>query len=163
MAAGGYRKALLRRQIDALLGVGEGEDGSPSPANANGPHQGLSRVIIPPGNHFPMFRSPEMIRQMVKDGFGRGRVLVVGDLMLDAYLWGEVSRVSPDLPVPVSGSRAGARLLARATSRNLAAPASRSSLRVWWGTMTRGDGSDACWREPASTVASSWLPTAARR
>jgi D-beta-D-heptose 7-phosphate kinase/D-beta-D-heptose 1-phosphate adenosyltransferase len=29
------------------------------------------------------------------------RVLVVGDVMLDRYLWGEVSRISPEAPVPV--------------------------------------------------------------
>jgi len=29
------------------------------------------------------------------------RVLVVGDLMLDRYLWGEVERISPEAPVPV--------------------------------------------------------------
>lgn len=29
------------------------------------------------------------------------RVLVVGDLMLDEYVWGEVHRISPEAPVPV--------------------------------------------------------------
>lgn len=29
------------------------------------------------------------------------RILVVGDLMLDRYLWGRVSRISPEAPVPV--------------------------------------------------------------
>ncbi|MDH4224103.1 MAG: D-glycero-beta-D-manno-heptose-7-phosphate kinase [Deltaproteobacteria bacterium] len=29
------------------------------------------------------------------------RVLVVGDLMLDRYYWGDVSRISPEAPVPV--------------------------------------------------------------
>jgi D-beta-D-heptose 7-phosphate kinase/D-beta-D-heptose 1-phosphate adenosyltransferase len=29
------------------------------------------------------------------------RILVVGDLMLDRYLWGDASRVSPEAPVPV--------------------------------------------------------------
>lgn len=29
------------------------------------------------------------------------RVLVVGDLMMDTYIWGEVERVSPEAPVPV--------------------------------------------------------------
>jgi D-beta-D-heptose 7-phosphate kinase/D-beta-D-heptose 1-phosphate adenosyltransferase len=33
---------------------------------------------------------------------GRGvRVLVVGDLMLDEFLWGNVARISPEAPVPV--------------------------------------------------------------
>ncbi|HWD21814.1 MAG TPA: D-glycero-beta-D-manno-heptose-7-phosphate kinase [Burkholderiales bacterium] len=31
----------------------------------------------------------------------RGRVLVVGDVMLDRYWFGEVSRISPEAPVPV--------------------------------------------------------------
>src|SRR5689334_24988377 len=35
------------------------------------------------------------------DGFARQRVLVIGDLMLDEYIWGKVSRISPEAPVPV--------------------------------------------------------------
>ena len=33
--------------------------------------------------------------------FPRCRVLVVGDIMLDRYVWGEVDRISPEAPVPV--------------------------------------------------------------
>ena len=33
--------------------------------------------------------------------FSKVKVLVVGDVMLDKYLWGEVSRISPEAPVPV--------------------------------------------------------------
>jgi rfaE bifunctional protein kinase chain/domain len=33
--------------------------------------------------------------------FGKQRVLVLGDLMLDRYIWGDVSRISPEAPVPV--------------------------------------------------------------
>ncbi len=33
--------------------------------------------------------------------FANLRVAVVGDLMLDVYLWGQVSRISPEAPVPV--------------------------------------------------------------
>lgn len=35
------------------------------------------------------------------DKFGKIRALVVGDLMLDRFLWGSVSRISPEAPVPV--------------------------------------------------------------
>ena len=35
------------------------------------------------------------------DAFRRARVLVVGDIMLDRYIWGDVSRISPEAPVPV--------------------------------------------------------------
>lgn len=34
-------------------------------------------------------------------GLGRPTLLVVGDLMLDRYVWGDVSRISPEAPVPV--------------------------------------------------------------
>jgi len=34
-------------------------------------------------------------------GMRRVRVAVVGDLMLDRYIWGEVDRISPEAPVPV--------------------------------------------------------------
>lgn len=33
--------------------------------------------------------------------FGESQILVVGDLMLDRYIWGKVSRISPEAPVPV--------------------------------------------------------------
>lgn len=33
--------------------------------------------------------------------FRNRRVLVLGDLMLDKYIWGNVSRISPEAPVPV--------------------------------------------------------------
>jgi rfaE bifunctional protein kinase chain/domain len=38
--------------------------------------------------------------------FGKQRVLVLGDLMLDRYIWGDVSRISPEAPVPVVEVRA---------------------------------------------------------
>jgi len=33
--------------------------------------------------------------------FDRCHLLVVGDLMLDEYLWGDVDRISPEAPVQV--------------------------------------------------------------
>ncbi len=37
--------------------------------------------------------------------FGKKKVLVIGDLMLDRYLWGHVERISPEAPVPVLNVR----------------------------------------------------------
>ncbi|MBF9253924.1 D-glycero-beta-D-manno-heptose-7-phosphate kinase [Pontibacter sp. 172403-2] len=34
-------------------------------------------------------------------GFGKLRVLVVGDVMIDSYLWGKSTRISPEAPVPI--------------------------------------------------------------
>ena len=38
---------------------------------------------------------------LLEGGFGRLKVLVVGDLMLDRYIVGDVERISPEAPVPV--------------------------------------------------------------
>jgi rfaE bifunctional protein kinase chain/domain len=40
------------------------------------------------------------LRSLVKN-FGNGKILVIGDLVLDRYVWGKVSRISPEAPVPV--------------------------------------------------------------
>jgi D-beta-D-heptose 7-phosphate kinase/D-beta-D-heptose 1-phosphate adenosyltransferase len=48
-----------------------------------------------------VFSANETVRRIVEEGFGPGRVLVVGDLMLDIHLWGDVTRISPEAPVPV--------------------------------------------------------------
>jgi len=41
-----------------------------------------------------------MFEKMIKK-FPRVRILVVGDIMLDRFIWGNVSRISPEAPVPV--------------------------------------------------------------
>jgi rfaE bifunctional protein kinase chain/domain len=43
------------------------------------------------------------MRQLLRaiEGFSKTRVLVVGDVMVDHYVWGSVSRISPEAPVPV--------------------------------------------------------------
>ncbi len=48
-----------------------------------------------------MIQSFETLRRTIEAKFGERSVLVVGDLMLDSYLWGDVSRISPEAPVPV--------------------------------------------------------------
>ncbi|MGA2904767.1 MAG: bifunctional D-glycero-beta-D-manno-heptose-7-phosphate kinase/D-glycero-beta-D-manno-heptose 1-phosphate adenylyltransferase HldE [Candidatus Korobacteraceae bacterium] len=46
---------------------------------------------------------PELpdIVALVESGWRQVAVLVVGDVMLDQYVWGEVERISPEAPVPV--------------------------------------------------------------
>jgi rfaE bifunctional protein kinase chain/domain len=41
-----------------------------------------------------------MIRELLAK-FGKQRVLVLGDIMLDHYIWGKVERISAEAPVPV--------------------------------------------------------------
>lgn len=44
--------------------------------------------------------NPEKIERLF-EAFGRKRIMVVGDVMTDAYLFGKVDRISPEAPVPV--------------------------------------------------------------
>jgi D-beta-D-heptose 7-phosphate kinase / D-beta-D-heptose 1-phosphate adenosyltransferase len=45
----------------------------------------------------PMKVSPE---ELIRS-FSQRRILVIGDVMLDEYLWGHIERISPEAPVPV--------------------------------------------------------------
>jgi D-beta-D-heptose 7-phosphate kinase/D-beta-D-heptose 1-phosphate adenosyltransferase len=37
----------------------------------------------------------------IVSGLSNARVMVVGDIMLDEYVWGDTSRISPEAPVPI--------------------------------------------------------------
>jgi len=46
----------------------------------------------------------EQLRKVIREiehNWAAKRLLVVGDVMLDKYIWGEVGRISPEAPVPV--------------------------------------------------------------
>ena len=42
----------------------------------------------------------EHIREIFKS-FNNLNVLIIGDVMIDSYLWGKVNRISPEAPVPI--------------------------------------------------------------
>ncbi|MEI6021793.1 MAG: PfkB family carbohydrate kinase [Bacteroidota bacterium] len=42
----------------------------------------------------------EQIREIFKS-FNNLNVLIIGDVMVDSYLWGKVNRISPEAPVPI--------------------------------------------------------------
>lgn len=44
----------------------------------------------------------ERLRTFVSEKLGRCKILVAGDVMLDKYYYGEVTRISPEAPVPVN-------------------------------------------------------------
>lgn len=48
-----------------------------------------------------MIRDLHRVMQLIERDWREIRVLVVGDVMLDRYIWGDVERVSPEAPVPV--------------------------------------------------------------
>ena len=37
----------------------------------------------------------------IVQNFSSKKILVIGDIMLDSYIWGNTSRISPEAPVPV--------------------------------------------------------------
>jgi D-beta-D-heptose 7-phosphate kinase/D-beta-D-heptose 1-phosphate adenosyltransferase len=72
---------------------------------------------------------------LLEGGFGRLRVLVVGDVMLDRYILGDVDRISPEAPVPVLRhaqryERAGG---AANVAMNLAGLGCQTLLAGFWG------------------------------
>ncbi len=44
--------------------------------------------------------NPQRIQHLLEQA-GKQRLLVIGDVMLDEFVWGKVSRISPEAPVPV--------------------------------------------------------------
>ena len=84
-----------------------------------------------------MFTHPEAVLEAVRSGFGARRVLVVGDLMLDRYLWGEVQRISPEAPVPVV--RLGRRTQSAGGAANVARNLTHLGLRVQLAGLTGDD------------------------
>ena len=41
------------------------------------------------------------MKEQLLENFRRAKVAVIGDIILDRYTWGDVSRISPEAPVPV--------------------------------------------------------------
>ena len=35
------------------------------------------------------------------EAFSKLNVLIIGDVMIDSYIWGNVERISPEAPVPI--------------------------------------------------------------
>ncbi|RXH56756.1 bifunctional D-glycero-beta-D-manno-heptose-7-phosphate kinase/D-glycero-beta-D-manno-heptose 1-phosphate adenylyltransferase HldE [Granulicella sibirica] len=76
------------------------------------------------------------ILNLLEGGFSNLKILVVGDLMLDRYIFGEVDRVSPEAPVPILRH---ARRYARAggaanVAMNLAGLGCQAYLAGFWGS-----------------------------
>jgi len=42
-------------------------------------------------------------KKLFKD-FNQLKILIIGDVMVDSYLWGKVERISAEAPIPMSPS-----------------------------------------------------------
>ncbi len=73
-------------------------------------------------------RAEELLRTV--DRFSRARVLVVGDIIMDEYIWGDVSRISPEAPVPVVDVRQETKMLGGAANvvNNIASLGGKATL-----------------------------------
>src|SRR3954465_13718616 len=78
--------------------------------------------------------------------FNSRRVLVLGDVILDEYLLGDCSRISPEAPVPVLKVGASRRVLGGAanTAANIVALGGRASLIAMIGSDEGGDTLKVC-------------------
>ncbi|MBD3295786.1 MAG: D-glycero-beta-D-manno-heptose-7-phosphate kinase [Candidatus Omnitrophica bacterium] len=81
----------------------------------------------------------------IVDRYGRKKILVVGDLLLDQYVEGKVSRISPEAPVPVLWARRERYVPGGAcnVACNLASLGARVSLVGVVGGMPENDGRTA--------------------
>ena len=64
------------------------------------------------------------------DGFPNTTILVLGDIIMDEYIWGDVSRISPEAPVPVVDVTQETKMLGGAANvvNNIAALGGRAIL-----------------------------------
>jgi rfaE bifunctional protein kinase chain/domain len=71
-------------------------------------------------------------RKLIKyiDRFPGATVLVIGDVIMDQYIWGDVSRISPEAPVPVVDVRQDTKMLGGAANviNNIASLGGRAIL-----------------------------------
>jgi D-beta-D-heptose 7-phosphate kinase/D-beta-D-heptose 1-phosphate adenosyltransferase len=82
-----------------------------------------------------MLQEAHAVLGLLEGGFSQLKVLVIGDLMLDRYILGEVDRISPEAPVPVLRhaqryERAGG---AANVAMNLAGLGCQALLAGFWG------------------------------
>jgi len=85
-----------------------------------------------------MMQEIHAVLGLLEGGFGELKVLVVGDLMLDRYILGDVDRISPEAPVPVMRhvqryERPGG---AANVAMNLAGLGCQTLLAGFWGNDT---------------------------
>ena len=83
----------------------------------------------------------EVLKNFVTNEIDKCRVLVVGDAMLDTYYFGEVSRISPEAPVPINRVTRIKQTLGGAAnvSHNLSLLGCHTSLIAQVGTENHGE------------------------
>lgn len=57
-------------------------------------------ICLPAHSYLTMMQRPDKLKAILSAIRGK-RIIVIGDVMLDNYIWGDASRISPEAPVPV--------------------------------------------------------------
>jgi D-beta-D-heptose 7-phosphate kinase / D-beta-D-heptose 1-phosphate adenosyltransferase len=105
--------------------------------------------------------------EAVESRFGQPDVLVVGDLMLDKYVWGEVERISPEAPVPVlrTGRRSESPGGAANVAMNLAGLGAKVTVMGFGGDDEDGESLEKLLRDAgvkSAVVACPGMPTTSK-
>jgi D-beta-D-heptose 7-phosphate kinase / D-beta-D-heptose 1-phosphate adenosyltransferase len=102
-----------------------------------------------------MIQDLHRVMQLIEGEWRNRHVLVIGDIMLDRYIWGDVERVSPEAPVPIvravhrSEQPGGAANVAM----NVAGLGAKASLFGFCGQDADRDSLEACLRKAGVNAA----------
>ena len=93
-----------------------------------------------------MIQDLHRVMQLIEGEWRNTHVLVIGDIMLDRYIWGDVERVSPEAPVPIvravhRSERPGG---AANVAMNLAGLGAKASLFGFCGRDADRDSLEVC-------------------
>lgn len=93
-----------------------------------------------------MIRDIHRVMQLIERDWQDVHVLVVGDVMLDRYVWGDVERISPEAPVPIvkSNHRSEQPGGAANVAMNIAGLGAKASLFGFCGQDADGECLNAC-------------------
>ena len=93
-----------------------------------------------------MIEGLHQIVQLIEGDWKNKHVLVIGDVMLDRYVWGDVKRISPEAPVPVvhAGHRSDQAGGAANVAANIVGLGARSTLVGFIGVDEDGQRLQQC-------------------
>ncbi len=134
-------KAFRSPDFDQVQGAPEGAGHFRRPQPVRSGSDGACRLRI--SRHRAFGADPHM-NPLIPGALERARILVVGDVMLDRYWFGDVNRISPEAPVPVVRIEKREERLGGAANvaRNIAALGAQASLLGVVGQDEAGDAVD---------------------
>ncbi|MGC8550308.1 MAG: bifunctional D-glycero-beta-D-manno-heptose-7-phosphate kinase/D-glycero-beta-D-manno-heptose 1-phosphate adenylyltransferase HldE [Acidobacteriaceae bacterium] len=107
-----------------------------------------------------MIRDLHRVVELIENDWRNRHILVIGDVMLDRYIWGDVGRISPEAPVPVvrvtlKSDRAGG---AGNVAMNVRGMGAKATLVGFCGDDVEREALDASLRDAGVTSALITIP-----